>query len=254
MKLIIFADAIEKEIDVSYRPTMEDALKYTAKLHGAEVADGITLRTEFGVGSTPEEAMDDYFQKLAGRTIVFHATDKDQRQEFSVMLTVDPALVIEKRKQLILKYKQLWEQHLTDHPEDEWMQDYVLSYPNEEIPVLIPICTLESEEWLLVEDAFDDLKQFGTSCGNAGCYSVFGKPGALEFLQAFGVEFIVGSVSKEYLEEVGWAQRGEGVPLNMVAFKGSEELAAGFANFVGTLGGSLRWDDSSDGQCLFESE
>jgi len=74
-----------------------------------------------------------------------------------------------------------------------------------------------------------------------------------EFLQAFCVEFIVGSVSEEVTEE-SWEQGGGGIPLNMIAFKGPEILAAGFANFIENLGGSLRWDDSHDGRCKFESE
>jgi len=163
-------------------------------------------------------------------------------------------MTLEERKKFVRKYQDLWKEHLAKYPEDEWMQDYAVSYdphPERYCVVLIPVCSIENRDWYLVDATFDDIKNFGTSCGRVGpqhCYNVFGTTGVAEFLQAFCVEFIVGCVS------IPTGDKEPGIPLDMIAFKGPEILAAGFANFINNLGGSLRWDDSSDGQCLFESE
>jgi len=157
----------------------------------------------------------------------------------------------EEGKRLVEKCATMWKDHLIEFPKDGWMEDCVISYPGEEIPLFIPVCSIDDKDGFIVGKRFGDLKKFGTICGDRGCYTVFNNPGVVEFLQGFCIEFVVVSVNEEILEEDAW---DGAIPIYMMAFKGSAHIAPGFANMINHLGGSLRWDDSDGERCLFESE
>lgn len=73
MNLIQFADTTGKEIAIEYHPKTDDeSASYTAHFHAAEVKIDGALCLLFGRGATVEEAMDDYIQCIAGKTIVFN--------------------------------------------------------------------------------------------------------------------------------------------------------------------------------------
>jgi hypothetical protein len=156
---------------------------------------------------------------------------------------------------LIKSYHDRWIEHLGENSSDIWMQEATI-FHSDDIPILVPICKVDREDGFTeIVERYDDLRFFGTSCGSTSCSEVFSRPGIVEFLQAHAVEFLVGAVAEDYIDDLYHSREVEkGVPLGMIAFSGSEELAEAFANIVGHYGGSLRWDDSSDGQCVFESE
>ena len=50
-----------------------------------EVKSGGILEGTYGNGSTPEEAIRDYYKKIVGKRLVFHATNKEYRRECVVV-------------------------------------------------------------------------------------------------------------------------------------------------------------------------
>lgn len=77
MKLTEYADIINREIEIMYHPnTHTQEVKYSAHFRGAEVKKSVSLTCVWGRGNTPEEAMDNYFEAIAGKTLVFDASSK----------------------------------------------------------------------------------------------------------------------------------------------------------------------------------
>lgn len=50
-----------------------------------EVKRGGILESTYGNGATPEEAMRDYYKKIVGKRLVFHAMNPDYRRECVVV-------------------------------------------------------------------------------------------------------------------------------------------------------------------------
>lgn len=54
--------------------------KIAVSFQCCEVKDGIFLISEFGTGSTFNEAVDDYLEKISGKQLVFHAYSADRHE------------------------------------------------------------------------------------------------------------------------------------------------------------------------------
>ncbi len=81
MTIMEYADAIDKEIVITYYPNQ--GTRFSAHFDNAETKDDMILSSVFGSGSTPALALKDYAGKIAGKTLVFNATT-DRRQTFRV--------------------------------------------------------------------------------------------------------------------------------------------------------------------------
>jgi hypothetical protein len=58
---------------------------FYASLEHVEVKDGCILKGTYGNGSTPEEAMRDYYKRVVGKQLVFHAMSPKYRRECVVV-------------------------------------------------------------------------------------------------------------------------------------------------------------------------
>lgn len=81
MNIYDFADAIEKNI-VIIRYNNQDN-RFLAMFERCEVSEGFVLIGEYGTGTNPIQAVNDYAKKLQGRKIVFDAYS-DNRIEYDV--------------------------------------------------------------------------------------------------------------------------------------------------------------------------
>jgi len=81
MKLLEFADIIDKEIVIIYYPNQN--CRFSASFDGAEIMDRGFLLGNYGNGKTPEESLKDYTKQIVGKRIVFGAYT-DNRKEFVV--------------------------------------------------------------------------------------------------------------------------------------------------------------------------
>jgi hypothetical protein len=82
MTIYDFADVINKEIQVIRYPNQEG--RFSACFSNCEIKEGICLSGEFGDGRSPTEAINNYARLILGKILVFHAMDKELRQEFVV--------------------------------------------------------------------------------------------------------------------------------------------------------------------------
>jgi hypothetical protein len=142
-----------------------------------------------------------------------------------------------------------WIEYLRFHPSDRWLNTAMIAYP-EDPPgawpvILIPVCKVQEDQ---VQEIYTAAKCFTPAVDCEGP-PVFAIKGILEFLQAYHVQFIVGTVDCWNFE----LNEQEGLPLCMVAFKASPQVGDAFAYFVNRYGGSLR-PESRRGWCIFESE
>ena len=53
--------------------------------HGAEILDGNFLRAGFGRGNSIDEAMNDYYRQIKGKTLVVKAFSDSDRKEYRVL-------------------------------------------------------------------------------------------------------------------------------------------------------------------------
>ncbi len=86
MKYTEYADAIDKQIDITYYSNQD--CRFSAQFHNCEVKEGAILGGVYGNGKTPIEAIKDYFGLIKGKRIVFSAYGKD-RQEFTVPKNIE---------------------------------------------------------------------------------------------------------------------------------------------------------------------
>ena len=59
------------------------AFRFYARFHGAEVRDGLILRSAHGNGETVADAIEDYMREISEQVLVFDA-HKDSRKEIKV--------------------------------------------------------------------------------------------------------------------------------------------------------------------------
>jgi len=80
MNLETYVKIIGKEIEVKYYHNQK---RFTAKIKGAEIRDDGVLIGAYANGTTPEEAIEGYWERIKGETLVFNA-HLENRQEFKV--------------------------------------------------------------------------------------------------------------------------------------------------------------------------
>lgn len=76
-----FLEAIEGELVLLRYPNQNG--RWSASISGAEIKKGSILSGDFGNGTTPEEAIKDYLEKIEGKLLVLGAYT-DNRREYNV--------------------------------------------------------------------------------------------------------------------------------------------------------------------------
>lgn len=85
MNIYEFADMVDKSIIIKYCPNQNGRF-YACFEHGEtkENKDDCCLLGNYGNGSTPTTAVDEYSRIISGRYIVFNAMSQENRQEFKI--------------------------------------------------------------------------------------------------------------------------------------------------------------------------
>ena len=74
------------QLEIKMRINFEDCNSdFCADLGSVEIKNGCILTSAYGTGVTPEEAMRDYYKKIVGKRLVYHATNKEYRRECVVV-------------------------------------------------------------------------------------------------------------------------------------------------------------------------
>ena len=82
MTLCELADKINKNIIITYYPNQ--GKRFSAHLENCEIKHGWILEGAYGNGKSPEEAINDYTNKIAGQILVIDAMDKQNRREIFI--------------------------------------------------------------------------------------------------------------------------------------------------------------------------
>ena len=82
MTLIEFADIVDSTLRIHYYP-IRKRKKFCCSFEYAEISVPPILIGESGDGDTPEEAMNDYADKIRGKRLVFNAMS-DNRSTYKV--------------------------------------------------------------------------------------------------------------------------------------------------------------------------
>ncbi len=88
MNLKELAIIVGTEIKINYN---QNTNTYTCQLDHVEVKEGKksgSLLTSWGRGATPEDAIADHCNDIAGKWLVYKAYDKEERMEFRVPKTL----------------------------------------------------------------------------------------------------------------------------------------------------------------------
>jgi len=85
MNIFEFADVIGK--DLILRRYENQSGRWTCQFERGEIKDGIFLVGEYGNGQTPDEAIQDYVEKIRGTRIVF--SGYGERHEYNVSNTLE---------------------------------------------------------------------------------------------------------------------------------------------------------------------
>ena len=103
MNLKTFFKAINIQLDIRIYPDG----RCCADGHACDIldVDAGVIRGEYGVGSTPAEALADYARLISGKRLVVHAWDKANRKEYDVPNLVPKARVTKKKKKTSRKRK-----------------------------------------------------------------------------------------------------------------------------------------------------
>ena len=80
MNIYEFADIIDKSIVVT-RYANQDG-RFSARFDSCDTKHGNCLYGEYGNGKTPQEAINNYKNKIIGKTLVFHATSEEYWNEY----------------------------------------------------------------------------------------------------------------------------------------------------------------------------
>jgi hypothetical protein len=82
MNLYEYADVIGVNLQIT-RYANQDG-RVIAEFDQGEIKEGGCLLGEYGSGVTPQEAVNDYKNRIVGKTLVFHAENKHLRREYIV--------------------------------------------------------------------------------------------------------------------------------------------------------------------------
>ncbi len=78
MSLEQFADAHNLTMKVHERSIVSGLPRYTASFEGVEVMENGILTSSYGNGSSPEEAIADYAERISGRRLAHNAYRSDR--------------------------------------------------------------------------------------------------------------------------------------------------------------------------------
>jgi len=74
------------QLEIKMRMNWDDhESDFYAALQRVEIKDGCILNGAYGNGATPEEAMRDYYKKIADKRLVYRAMNKEYRRECVVV-------------------------------------------------------------------------------------------------------------------------------------------------------------------------
>jgi hypothetical protein len=82
MNLYEYADIIDARLCI-IRYANQDG-RFSADFEYSEIKQDSCLLSEYGRGKTPQEALNDYKNRIVGKTLVFHAGNKHLRREYIV--------------------------------------------------------------------------------------------------------------------------------------------------------------------------
>lgn len=82
MTIFEFADIIDKDIVITRYANQEG--RFSAQFDCCETKQGACLCGDYGNGKTPAEALNNYKNKIVGKTLVFYAMSEIYRQEYIV--------------------------------------------------------------------------------------------------------------------------------------------------------------------------
>ena len=89
MNIEEYADILNIQLRITYYPNQNG--RWTASFEGvetkADASSGI-LDSTYGNAESPDEAINDYVEKIRGRLLVINATGGDKRREFIVPATL----------------------------------------------------------------------------------------------------------------------------------------------------------------------
>lgn len=80
MTITEYADSLNVDIEIIYYHNQN---RYSAAFKGAEISDSGCLIGAYGNGSTPNDALKDYVDRIKGKSIVFNAYS-DRRRTYEV--------------------------------------------------------------------------------------------------------------------------------------------------------------------------
>ena len=89
-KFNVISDALSSDeynkpiLEISMRGNSKETI-FCADLIDVEIKNGNILKSPYGTGKTPEEAMRDYYKQIVGKRLVYRATDKENRRECVVV-------------------------------------------------------------------------------------------------------------------------------------------------------------------------
>lgn len=158
-------------------------------------------------------------------------------------------LSVANKETLIGSLHRKWIEYLRFHPEDSWLDSSMIEYP-EDPPklwpiVYIPVCHLKEGS---IARIYTTLHCFTPEVDKNGEIPVFARKGILEFLLAYQVEGIIGTIDRWNFT----LDEQEGLPLSTIAAKISIDIGKAFAFFVGRFGGALSVTQHGE-WCIFES-
>jgi hypothetical protein len=79
MNIFDLADALNKQIKITRHPNQNN--RFSASFERCEIKQGGILKSEYGDGKTPMEAINRYSNAIQGKMLVFNAY-RDDRAEF----------------------------------------------------------------------------------------------------------------------------------------------------------------------------
>lgn len=82
MRLEDYLDILNVDFELRRYPNQKN--RWTARFDNCEIKEGGCLRSGYGNGSSPDEAIADYVRELRGKLIVFNAMDEKRRREYVV--------------------------------------------------------------------------------------------------------------------------------------------------------------------------
>lgn len=80
-----FADSINKNLIITRHANQNS--RYTASFQDSEIKRGSCLESVYGQGSSALRAIDDYWEQIQGKRIIFNAMN-NHRQEFTIPINL----------------------------------------------------------------------------------------------------------------------------------------------------------------------